>query len=132
MCSVSWKEVNVNFAGERRVVPLDLWLEDKTDLLLMCASQPSLPPCLSIPNVHTEPRHVNSQLKLACQCGLCSPAPPQPVRYHLLDEKGYPVERWYHLLDEQGYPVLEQGSELAFTGYSTTPYWEVSDAGELS
>ena len=59
-CSVSWKEANVNFAGERRVVPLDLWLEDKTDLLLMCASQPSLPPCLSIPNVQdTEPRHVN-------------------------------------------------------------------------
>ena len=35
-----------------------------------------------------------------------SPAPPQPVRYHLLDEKGYPVN--------------EPGSELSFTGYSTS------------
>ena len=84
--SRSWAEVNVG-----RVLPLDHWLDDTTDLLLMCASPPSPPPCLSIPNVHTGSPDQPCQLKLACQRGLSTPAPPQSVRYLLLKEKHYPV-----------------------------------------
>ena len=40
MNTVNWKKENVN--GN---VPLEIWVDDKTDLLLLCASQPSPPPC---------------------------------------------------------------------------------------
>ena len=79
-----WAQMNVN-----RVVPLERWLTDATDLLLVCA-QPSPPPCSSVPNVRSGSSHVN--WKFARQFRLSTPAPPR-TRYHLLDVNSYPVQR---------------------------------------
>ena len=49
----SWQQLNAN-----RAVPLECWLTDATDLLLMCAPQPSPPPCSSVPNVRSGSSHV--------------------------------------------------------------------------